>query len=113
MLISDLHTIGGKIYEIRKRKGLFRGEVAEKAGISERTYADIERGVVNARIQTFLAICEALDILPDEVLTDAAGKEIRQKAVLQRLQCCSDEEAAVAMELLSVYLKSLEKIEEA
>ena len=82
--------------------------MAEAAGISERTYADIERGAVNARIQTFLAICEALDILPDEVLTDAGVEEIRQKVVLQQLQYCSQKDAAVAMELLSVYLKSLE-----
>ena len=47
-----------------------QSEVAEAAGLSERTYADIERGDVNTRIETILKVCDALQITPDAVLTE-------------------------------------------
>ena len=47
MLIFDLHTIGNRLLMIRKRMGMTQAEVAEAAGLSDRTYADIERGTVN------------------------------------------------------------------
>ena len=56
MLVSNLKVIGNKLYEIRTKKLLTRSEVAEKAGCSERTYADIERGTVNMRTETLLSI---------------------------------------------------------
>lgn len=41
MLIFDFHTIGNKMLSERKRIGLTQAEVAERAGLSDRTYADI------------------------------------------------------------------------
>ena len=68
MLVFDLYTIGAKLYEIRRRKGLTQAEVAEKAELSDRTYADIERGHVNMRVETLLKICSALNITPNSIL---------------------------------------------
>ena len=56
MLVFDLHTIGNKLLIVRKRMGMTQAEVAESAGLSDRTYADIERGTVNMRIETILKI---------------------------------------------------------
>ena len=42
------------------RLGLTQMEVAEAAGLSDRTYADIERGTVNMQVETVLRICKAL-----------------------------------------------------
>lgn len=70
MLIFDLRTIGNKLLTIRKRMGMTQAEVAEAAGLSDRTYADIERGSVNMRTETILRICDVLHITPDEVLTE-------------------------------------------
>ena len=50
MLLFDMIAIGNRFLSIRKRLGLTQAEVAEKAGLSGRTYADIERGTVNMRI---------------------------------------------------------------
>ena len=71
MLIFDLRTIGNKLLTIRKRMGMTQAEVAEAAGLSDRTYADIERGSVNMRTETILRICNVLHITPDEVLKKA------------------------------------------
>ena len=69
MLVYDLRIIGNKLLAIRKRMGMTQAELAEAAGLSDRTYADIERGTVNMRTETMLRICNVLHITPDEVLT--------------------------------------------
>ena len=97
--------------EIRKQKGLSRSEVAERAGLSDRTYADIERGSVNMRIETALKVCDALRITPDEAFTENVNINISNKLddILSRLESCTDSEKETAVELINVYLKSLNK----
>ncbi len=108
ILIFDFYAIGNKLLHIRKRQGLTQAEVAEAAGLSDRTYADIERGTVNMRIETILRICQALHITPDEILTESApAEETQLEAVLARLSACTPQEKETALQLLSVYLKSL------
>ena len=41
MLLFDLRRIGNQLLAIRKRSGLTQADVAEAAGLSDRTYADI------------------------------------------------------------------------
>lgn len=108
MLIFDLHTIGNKLLLVRKRMGMTQAEVAEAAGLSDRTYADIERGTVNMRAETILRICNALHITPDEILTEERTYPSAQQAELwERLNACSPKNKETALQLLSVYLKSL------
>lgn len=109
MLVFDLHTIGNKLLIIRKRMGLTQAEVAEAAGLSDRTYADIERGTVNMRTETILRICNVLHITPDEILTEEnTSLSIQQEELWQRLNNCSPKEKETALQLLSVFLKSLD-----
>ena len=109
MLVLDFHTIGNKLLLIRKRLGLTQADVAEAAGLSDRTYADIERGTVNMRIGTILRICNALHITPDEILTEESPSLSAQQAELfGRLNACNSKDKETALQLLSVYLKSLE-----
>lgn len=109
MLIFDLRTIGNKLLTIRKRMGMTQAEVAEAAGLSDRTYADIERGSVNMRTETILRICNVLHITPDEILTEeSASLAARQAELIERLNTCNPKDKETALQLLSVYLKSLD-----
>lgn len=109
MLIFDLRTIGNKLLTIRKRMGMTQAEVAEAAGLSDRTYADIERGSVNMRTETILRICSVLHITPDEILTEeSASLAARQAELTERLNVCNPKDKETALLLLSVYLKSLD-----
>ena len=109
MLIYDFTTIGNKFFAFRKRMGLTQVEVAEAAGLSDRTYADIERGSVNMRIETILHICDALHITPDEILTEKDSDQIsRQDEIWERLNSCSPKDKETALRILSVYLQSLD-----
>lgn len=109
MLVFDLHAIGNKLLAIRKRMGMTQSDVAEAAGLSDRTYADIERGTVNMRTETLLRICGVLHITPDEVLTVAASSAIAlQSELWDRLNACSPKDKETALKLLSVFLESLD-----
>ena len=109
MLIFDLRTIGNKLLTIRKRMGMTQAEVAEAAGLSDRTYADIERGSVNMRTETILRICNVLHITPDEILTEErTSLAAKQAELIERLNTCNPKDKETALQLLSVYLKSLD-----
>ncbi len=107
MLIFDLRAIGNKLLAIRKKTGLTQAEVAEVAGLSDRTYADIERGSVNMRAETILRICEALHITPDEILTEESSVEYKQSEIFERLSLCPPKERETALHILEIYLQSL------
>lgn len=108
MLIFDLYIIGNKLLSARKRLGLTQAEVAEAAGISDRTYADIERGTVNMRIQTMLKICEVLQITPDNIFTeDELSEFANEEEILSKLNACNSKAKKTALQILSAYLKSL------
>ena len=86
MLIYDFRAIGNRLLAIRRRQGLTQAEVAEAAGLADRTYADIERGTVNMRLETILRICQALHITPDEILTqERSAIAVRQEELIARL----------------------------
>lgn len=108
MLLFDFRVIGNKLLAVRKRAGMTQSEVAEAAGLSDRTYADIERGTVNMRIETALRICAALRITPDLILTEEnEGFSARQTELLERLEGCTSHQRETALRLLSVYLDSV------
>ncbi len=108
MLTFDFRVIGNKLLEIRKRAGMTQSEVAEAANLSDRTYADIERGTVNMRIETLLKICEALHITPDVILTEDNPELFAKQAELfEELNCCTIHQRETALNLLEVYLRSI------
>lgn len=108
MLISDMNIIGNKLLSYRKQKRLTQAEVAEIAEISDRTYADIERGCTNMRMETLVSICQALNITPNQLLLDEESSIENQKdELLKKLDSCHSKEKETALKLLSVYLNSL------
>ena len=109
MLISDLRIIGNKLLCFRKQLGMTQAQIAEVANISDRTYADIERGTVNMRLETLLQICEALHITPDDLLTQEPPHTVQlRQDINERLACCTDNQKMTALRLIEVYLDSLQ-----
>lgn len=108
MLIFDSRKIGNKLLYFRKRSGLTQMEIAELAGLSDRAYAEIERGNVNMRVDTALRICEALHITPNEILTEKdIPLPVNQKEIFGKLNNCSPKEREAALKILAVYLESI------
>lgn len=108
MLIFDMQKVGNNLLQARKQLGLTQAQVAEKAGLSDRTYADIERGSTNMRTETLLHICQALQITPDSIFTESNSRaSVQQNEILEKLNSCTTKERETALKLLSVYLDSL------
>lgn len=61
-------TVGKKITEIRKQKGLTQEEVAETANINLRTLQRIEKGETEPRGNSLNGICNALNIAIEDIL---------------------------------------------
>ena len=108
MLILDFRAIGNKLLALRKRAGLTQAELAERAGLADRTYADIERGAANMRLDTLQRICGVLRITPDEILTEEPpSAAARAEELMEQLRRCTLREQETALDLVEVYLRSL------
>lgn len=107
MLVRDLHDIGNNLYKVRKEKGMTQAEVAEKAELSDRSYADIERGSVTMRVDSLLKICAALHITPNDILVSDNIIEITEQDIVDTIKECSYAEKETALKLLSIYIDSL------
>lgn len=107
MLILDLNVVGNNLYKIRKMRGLTQAEVAEKAEVSDRTYADIERGSVTMRVDTLVKICSALHITPNDIFVMETNCEITENDIVELIKECSSLEKETALKILNVYINSL------
>ena len=107
MLIFDLDTIGNNLYKFRKSIGLTQAEVAEKADLSDRSYADIERGSVTMRVDSLLKICSALGITPNDILVSDNDPVMTEQDFISAVNSCSSKQKETVLKLLSVYLNSL------
>ena len=77
--------IGNKLLALRKKNGLTQAEVAEGAGISDRTYADIERSDAIMRIDTLLKICKVLKVTPNDILIENEADSNEETSILKQL----------------------------
>ena len=66
----DYYTIGQKIKKRRLDRGLSQEKAAELCDISASFYGNIERGTKIMSLDTFVDICQALQISPDYILLD-------------------------------------------
>ena len=107
MLVFDLHAIGNRLYKLRKLVGLTQAEVAEKAELSDRTYADIERGSTTMRVDSLLKICAALHVTPNDILVTDEDIQVSEKDIADAIRQCSNKEKETALKLLSLYIDSL------
>ena len=63
-----IENILTKIREIRKKKGYKQAAIAEEIGISQSTYAKIEKGQQKLSLETFLSISQILSVTPTDIL---------------------------------------------
>lgn len=60
--------VGKKIRIARGKAGLTQEEVSEKIGVHVSTFGRIERGELNASLQTLNKIAQALKVKPKDLL---------------------------------------------
>ena len=110
MLVESIREVANNLYFIRRKSGMTQAEVAELANLSDRTYADIERGVTNMRLETLLRICKVLKITPNDILTkeDPEPDQLSLDDLYRKLTtACTTKQKKTALSLLAIYLDSL------
>ena len=73
-----LKTLGRRIAELRREKGLTQEALAEAMGVSRNHIADIELGVRNTGVWSLLLICKALGLPPAALFEDFTGGVLRR-----------------------------------
>lgn len=66
----DYKLMGQRIREHRKTKGLTQEQLAERIDISPSFMGHIERGSRISSLDTVMRLCEVLEVMPNELLTD-------------------------------------------
>lgn len=61
--------LGAKVRACRKKQKLTQEQLAEAAGISSSFMGHIERGTRIASLDTLVALCNALDVSPEYLLS--------------------------------------------
>ena len=73
-----LKTLGRRIAELRREKGLTQEALAEAMGVSRNHVADIELGARNTGVWSLLLICKALASPPETLFEDFTASALRR-----------------------------------
>lgn len=64
--------IADRIRALRESKGWTQEDLAEEAGIGPATVSRLERGVIEPRVETLRALCEAFDVTADWLIGEVS-----------------------------------------
>ncbi len=113
MIISE------RIFFVMNEKKMTQAELSRRTGISVKNISDWKRKKTNPNAESLLAICKALDITPNQLLTgkgidpdyklsaddyEVTGNDIK---ILKQMHSLSDEQ----FKRLMTYMKALQKLE--
>jgi transcriptional regulator with XRE-family HTH domain len=73
-----LKTLGRRIAELRREKGLTQEALAEAMGVSRNHVADIELGARNTGVWSFLLVCKALALPPGALFEDFSASVLKR-----------------------------------
>ena len=82
-MFIDYSSIGKRIAAVRKKRGLKQHEVCEIAEINDKYLSVIENARSIPSLEVILRICKALDVTPNDILTDVVFAEpnVKQRLV--------------------------------
>ncbi len=72
----DLKAVGQRIRKAREAKGLTQEALANRVSLSPTHISVIECGIKSARLETFVAISNALEVSADSLLIDVVEHSI-------------------------------------
>ena len=104
-------AIGGRIKEIRIRKGYTQERLAEKSGISPNYLSSIERGICFPRMHNLVAIINALECSADEIFCDVIdyGYHVQSDVIGEKLAALPAEERNRICRVVEFWIETYEK----
>ena len=111
---AEAASIGKRIREARRSRGMTQVLLAEAAGISASHMGDIETGRSSFSVEVLQKICRALHVSADSILLTAIPETVgTHSADLEKLLAdCSEEEIAFILEwteTMKLGMKTLKK----
>ena len=110
----DMKAVGDRIREERMKKEWSRETLAEKAEISPRYFAEIERGEKMISVSKFYNIVKALDVSADYMLSlkpkvdlEECERERLRESILEPLKKCNKEQLRCMERISRSYVKGL------
>lgn len=107
----DCKSTGRKLRASRAQHGWSMKECADRAGISTRYLADIERGDKVPKLETLLQLLNTLDVSADSVLQDSlsVGYETKSNDLMRRVNTLDSAHRKQAIDLFEAILSVLGK----
>ena len=99
-------SIGKKIREYRKERGLTQDELAEKVNLSPNHMGAIERAEKNLTLATLINIANALDVTADMLLCDEIqnGYRIKTSMLTEKLEKLSPTDRNKILQMVDIML---------
>lgn len=106
----DRREVGNRLQDRRKQLGWTRRFVAEKIGLVEKYYADIERGTCGMSIETLLAVTKLYGFTMDGLIfgteSDAHGIE-KNELLIKNLESLPAEAQDYCLQMLLLFMKGI------
>lgn len=104
----DRAVVGLRIKNKRKQMGWTRGYVAERIGIVEKYYGDIERGTCGMSIETMLALAQLYHFSLDEFIFGAEKRPgLETEFLEQQMKELSPQEKEYCAELMCLFIRGI------
>ena len=99
-------SIGKKIREYRKERGLTQDELAEKVNLSPNHMRAIERAEKNLTLATLINIANALDVTADMLLCDEIqnGYRIKTSMLTEKLEKLSPTDRNKILQMVEIMM---------
>jgi transcriptional regulator with XRE-family HTH domain len=103
----ELKSVGKRIRQYRIARNMKQEDLADKTNLSVTYIGMIERGEKFPRLETFVAIANALDVTSDALLVDVTttGYKIKESMLSEKLDELSDGDREMVYDLIDTVLK--------
>lgn len=106
----DKLTMGDRIKEIRKQRGLTQEQLAEALDISVEYVSQIERGMKIPSMQIFIKLVEVLDVSADYLLRDIVSTRslYGDKQIASKFERLTPKQRVALTALIDTYIEYLD-----
>lgn len=106
----DKHTLGDRIRETRKKRGLTQEQLAERLEISVEFIGQIERGLKLPSMQVFIKLIEVLNVSADYLLRDSVstGKLFGDNAIGRKIENLKPKQKIALEALIDTYIQYID-----
>ena len=106
-MILDYLKVGTRLKKARIDKKMTQAQLAEAVDLSDNYISSIERGKAIPSLETFIMICNALDVTADMMLTDSVYRtnEYLKESIAVKLARCSKRNMRIIERFIDLLLE--------